>query len=86
MERMLAESSVDVAALNQFGCAAVQWAAAAGSVRTCRWLLAKGFDLGHLNDTRHGAVVKAAWKGHLPLLRWLLVDADGPGLGWQVRN
>ena len=31
--------AVDVAALNRFGCAAVQWAAAAGSVESCRWLI-----------------------------------------------
>ena len=29
-------------ALNRFGCAAVQWAAAAGNVETCRWLLVQG--------------------------------------------
>ena len=62
----------------------MQWAAAAGNVSTCRWLLEKGFDLGHMNGTRHGAVVKAAWKGHMPLLRWLLLEPEGPQLLWQL--
>jgi ankyrin repeat protein len=84
MELMLKQPSVDVHALNRFGCAAVQWAAAAGSVPTCQWLLSKGFDLGHVNDARHGAVVKAAWKGHMPLLRWFFFDPAGPDLKWQL--
>ena len=84
MELMVRQPSVDIHALNRFGCAAVQWAAAAGNVETCRWLLSKGFDLGHVNDARHGAVVKAAWKGHLSLLHWLLLDPGGPGLNWQL--
>ena len=53
---------VDVAALNRFGCAAVQWAAAAGNVESCRWLQARGILLTHVNHARHGAVQKAAWK------------------------
>eukprot|EP00965_Chrysotila_dentata_P000761 23885-Pleurochrysis_carterae.AAC.2 len=35
-------------------CAAVQWAAAAGNVETCRWLFAKGVDFNHINRARHG--------------------------------
>jgi hypothetical protein len=84
MELMLKQPSVDVNALNRFGCAAVQWAAAAGNVATCEWLLSKGFDLDHVNDAKHGAVVKAAWKGHTHLLRWFFFDPDGPDLRWQL--
>jgi hypothetical protein len=53
-------------------------------VRTLEWLLAKGIDLGHVNAARHGAIVKAAWKGHLPALRWLLHDPNGPRLTSQL--
>jgi hypothetical protein len=63
----------------------VQWAAAAGNVETCRWLLAKGIDLSHVNAARHGAVVKAAWKGHMPALQWLLEAPDGPHLTSRAR-
>ena len=66
------------------GCAAVQWAAAAGNVVTCKWLRARGFQLGHVNAANHGAVNKAAWHGHLPLLEWLLVAPDGPRLRSQL--
>ena len=62
----------------------MQWAAAAGNEDTCRWLLEKGIDLSHVNTARHGAVVKAAWKGHAPLLRWLLHADDGPRLTAQL--
>ena len=75
---------VDVAALNRFGCAAVQWAAAAGSVESCRWLQARGISLTHVNRARHGAVQKAAWKGHDECLRWLLLAEDGPKLTAQI--
>ena len=40
MDLLADHPRVDVAALNRFGCAAVQWAAAAGSVDSCRWLQA----------------------------------------------
>mmetsp|Transcript_19756 Transcript_19756/g.66702 ORF Transcript_19756/g.66702 Transcript_19756/m.66702 type:complete len:229 (+) Transcript_19756:231-917(+) len=75
---------VDLAAVNRFGCAAVQWAAAAGNVETLRWLQRRGVDLGHVNAANHGAVVKAAWKGHDDALRWLLHAADGPQLTGQL--
>ena len=75
---------VDLRAVNKFGCAAVQWAAAAGNVGTLRWLRRRGVDLGHVNHARHGAVVKAAWKGHDEALRWLLLSDDGPKLTSQL--
>ena len=60
---------VDLAAVNRFGCAAVQWAAAAGNVETLRWLQRRGVDLGHVNAANHGAVVKVRRGGHdRPLL------------------
>jgi ankyrin repeat protein len=84
MELLARLPSFDVASLNKHGCAAVQWAAAAGNVKTCRWLQQRNFDLGHLNNAGHGALVKAAWKGHRPLLDWLLLEVDGPHLKWQL--
>ena len=75
---------VDLEAVNRFGCAAVQWAAAAGNVETLRWLQRRGVRLDHINAAHHGAVVKAAWKGHDDALRWLLLDGDGPQLKAQL--
>ena len=85
MELIMSHPLVDVSALNRFGCAAVQWAAAAGNIDTCRWLMSKGLDLGHVNDARHGAVAKAAWKGHDTMLHWLLSAEDGPRLTSQLK-
>ena len=85
MELLAAHPKVDIQALNKFGCAAVQWAAAAGNVATCKWLLGKGIDLSHVNTARHGAIVKAAWKGHDDCLEWLLHDEEGPKLTWQLQ-
>ena len=84
MELLASHPHVDVHANNRFGCAAVQWAAAAGSIATCKWLQGQGVSLGHVNDARHGAVEKAAYRGHDELLRWLLLAADGPLLLEQL--
>ena len=84
MEMLAAHPDVDIHALNKFGCASVQWAAAAGNVSSCKWLYAKGVDFGHVNTANHGAIVKAAWKGHDACLRWLLFEPDGPRLTWQL--
>jgi len=86
MELLAAHPDVDIRALNKFGCAAVQWAAASGNVGTCRWLYSKGIDFSHINHAGHGAVVKAAWKGHDDALRWLLIDPDGPTLTAQLHT
>ena len=76
MDLVADHPSADLTALNRFGCAAVQWAAAAGSVDTCRWLRARGLDLGHVNPAGHGAVGKAAWQGHVDALRFFLLQED----------
>uniref|UniRef100_A0A7S1IUU1 Uncharacterized protein n=1 Tax=Eutreptiella gymnastica TaxID=73025 RepID=A0A7S1IUU1_9EUGL len=81
---MAALSVVDLHAVNAFGCSAVNWAASTGNVDVCRWLWRRGLDFGHLNTTSHGAVDAAAWKGHQPVLEWLLLDPDGPQLRWQL--
>ena len=84
MELLAEDPRVDMDAMNRFGCAAVQWAAASGSIETCRWLLSKGLNFLHINDVKHGAIVKAAWKGHTELLKWLLLDSEGPQLVEQL--
>lgn len=84
MELLAAHPAVDIHALNKFGCTAAQWAAAAGNIDTCKWLLSRGIELGHVNSARHGAVVKAAWKGHAEMLAWLLLDEEGPQLTSQL--
>lgn len=84
MELVAAHPDVDLHALNKFGCSAVQWAAASGNVASCKWLFAKGIDFSHVNEARHGAVNKAAWKGYSECLEWLLVDDEGPRLTGQL--
>lgn len=84
MEYMAAHPAVDLHALNKFGCSAVQWAAASGNVVTCQWLHSKGIDFTHVNQARHGAVNKAAWKGHNEALKWMLLDEAGPKLTEQL--
>ena len=84
MELLAGHPRVDLHAMNRFGCAAVHWAAAAGNVSTLRWLQAKGLSLDHVNASCHGAVAKAAWKGHEEALRWLLLAPDGPRLTAQL--
>ena len=84
MELLASHPKVDIHALNKFGCAAVQWAAAAGNVSTCRWLVSKGVSFEHVNNVRHGALNKAAVKGHVDAVRWLLYAEDGPKLTDQL--
>ena len=84
MELLAGHPRVDVAAMNRFGCASVHWAAAAGNVATLRWLRRKGLALDHVNKAGHGAVAKAAWRGHTDALRWLLLDPEGPQLTAQL--
>ena len=72
-------------ATNRFGCTAVHWAAAGGDVSVMRWLSERGLDFGVINDAGHGAVQKAAWAGHKAALQWLILDAEGPALAWQLR-
>ena len=83
MDLLAAHPGVDINGMNRFGCAAVQWAAAAGNVGTLRWLQERGLSLGHVNAANHGAVMKAAWKGHMEALQWLVQDPEGPQLKWQ---
>ena len=51
---------------------------------TLRWLQAQGLSLSHVNAANHGAIVKAAWKGHREALEWLLFAPDGPALTEQL--
>lgn len=46
--------------------------------------MSRGISLAHVNTARHGAIVKAAWKGHMEALRWLLFDEAGPQLTDQL--
>eukprot|EP00747_Dinoflagellata_sp_TGD_P044830 gnl/TRDRNA2_/TRDRNA2_143492_c1_seq1.p1 gnl/TRDRNA2_/TRDRNA2_143492_c1~~gnl/TRDRNA2_/TRDRNA2_143492_c1_seq1.p1 ORF type:complete len:394 (+),score=54.85 gnl/TRDRNA2_/TRDRNA2_143492_c1_seq1:174-1184(+) len=84
MELIAAHPLVDIHQLNKFGCSAVQWAAVAGNVETCRWLLAKGVNFKTINQARHGAISKAAWKGNRDALQWFLNDTEGPHLTEQL--
>jgi hypothetical protein len=37
-----------------------------------------------INDAQHGAVVKAAWQGHVEALHFFVLDESGPKLGAQL--
>lgn len=71
---------------NLHGCGAAHWAAAAGSVDIAQWLYSNKFVFDELNDSRHGVVNAAAWKGHKAMVEWLLVVPTGPNLLAQVHN
>jgi hypothetical protein len=79
-------SPANARATNAFGCGAPHWAAAAGNVEVAEWLFARGFDFSELNDSKHGVVGAAAWKGHRPMLSWLLRAPNGPRLVGQLHN
>lgn len=70
---------------NDFGCSAVHWAAAAGHLEVCKWLMTYDFDFHLLNRSNHGALEAAAWKGHRHVVEWCLTDASGPGLHKQLQ-
>lgn len=71
---------------NQHGCGAAHWAAAAGNVEVAVWLYERGFKFDELNDSRHGVVNAAAWKGHKAMVEWLVLAPTGPQLVDQVFN
>jgi len=60
--------------LSNAGCNAAIWAAAAGRLDMCMWLRDAGADFELVNYWGHGVVGKAAWKGKLDLLAWLVVS------------
>jgi hypothetical protein len=37
-----------------------------------------------VNQAGHTAVHKAAWKGHSRCLEWMILDDNGPKLGYQM--
>ena len=71
---------VDHHALNRWGCSAVHWAASAGDVAMCRWLLERGLDFSLRNQQGHCGLCKAAWNGHAGLVEWML-GAEVPNVG-----
>ena len=70
----LLEAGADLHAKNSFGCNASQWAAqtAEDSPSMCKWLQARGLDIGILNCNGHSALHKAAVKGNANICEWLL--------------
>jgi hypothetical protein len=54
------------------------------SWQVCAWLFEHGFDFTVLNKARHGALDSAVWRGHVHIVRWLLLDESGPRLGPQL--
>lgn len=75
---LLTQQGVNPLHRNLFGCTAVHWACAAGNLEVCKWMYAKGFDFGVINNAGHGALNAAAWKGHRALCEWLILGVDGP--------
>mmetsp|Transcript_9995 Transcript_9995/g.32776 ORF Transcript_9995/g.32776 Transcript_9995/m.32776 type:complete len:511 (-) Transcript_9995:897-2429(-) len=73
---------VNLHARNDHGCNAAMWAAMAGDVGLLRWLMARGLDLKIINHNNHSLVHKAAQKGRVACVRFLLAPTpEGAGLG-----
>lgn len=65
---------LDLETVSNAGCNAAIWAASAGRVDVCTWLHGRGANFELVNYWGHGVVSKAAWKGRMELLQWLLVS------------
>jgi|EP01046_Picozoa_sp_COSAG06_P036682 hypothetical protein len=63
--------SLELEGRSEAGCNAAVWAAASGGLAIAQWLHEQGADFTSLNHWGHGVVNKAAWRGHLELLRWM---------------
>ena len=74
VEWLLGEK-VDIESVSNAGCNSAVWAAAAGRVEMCEFLLDRGADFHKVNYWGHGVVSKASWHGHTELLRWLFDTA-----------
>ena len=78
-------SPTEIHRKNKFGCTAIHWAAAGGDVKVLKWLHARGLDFSLINDEKFSAVSKAAYHRHKEALEFLLLEKEGPQLGWQLR-
>ena len=72
-----APHSLPLEARSDAGCNAAIWAAASGGLGIAQWLHGRGADFTALNHWGHGVLNKAAWRGHLPLLEWMLDKVPG---------
>ena len=45
-----------------------------------------GLDFDCINNNNFGAVSKAAYRGHMNALKWMLIDKTGPSLLWQLKK
>ena len=85
MELLAAHLKVDIQALNKFGCAAVQWAAAAGNVGNVQVVT---WQRHRFESREHGAARRdrqGGVEGHDDCLEWLLHDEEGPKLTWRLQ-
>lgn len=55
---------LDIEAVSNAGCNSAVWAAAAGRVDMCEFLLSQGAQFDKVNYWGHGVVSKASWHGH----------------------
>lgn len=67
-------NSLDLEACSDAGCNAAIWAASSGGIAISQWLYEQGANFTILNHWGHGVINKAAWRGHLDLLRWMFTQ------------
>ena len=67
--------NMDIESVSNAGCNSAVWAAAAGRIEMCEFLLGRGADFHKVNFWGHGVVSKASWHGHTELLKWLFDTA-----------
>lgn len=70
-------NSLDLEGCSDAGCNAAIWAASSGGLDIAQWLHKQGANFLALNHWGHGVVNKAAWRGHLDLLRWMFREIPG---------
>ena len=73
MNRLLHDKGCNVHAVNEFGCNAALWCAQGEgcTVSTMIWLKSHNVALDLVNHNGHGAIHKAAQRGHTSVCQWL---------------
>ena len=77
---LIEEGKCDINILNSFGCNASQWLSINGNVQLMNYFKSKGLNFHIINKNGHSALHKAAIKGNIDAIKWLL-SSDGGNLG-----
>ena len=73
MNRLLYDKGCNIHTINEFGCNAALWCAQGEgcTVSTMIWLKSRNVALDLVNHNGHGAIHKAAQRGHSSVCQWL---------------